>query len=213
MEILLKSTEILQRKNNNAIYLNRPNLYLGFHGCDKSVGEKLLNNPNDVQLSQNSYEWLGHGFYVWENNSERALDWAQHHRSVKNPFVIGVVYTLGTCLDLTDKHYIDLLSKYYKEFVDDMICTGKDIPENQDLAGDEAKDELLRKLDCAVIQHLHFVDDKMQGRMVYDSVRGAFSEGLPAFQGSKICAKTHIQVCLRNMDCVKGFFLPRHASL
>lgn len=141
MEILLKSTEVRQNAKNNAVYLNRPNLYIGFHGCDKSVGEKLLFSPNKIQISQNNYEWLGHGFYVWENNSERALDWAEHHPKIKNPFVIGVVYTLGSCLDLTDKHYIDLLAN--------------------------------------------------------------------AYEGAKICAKTHIQVCLRNMDCVKGFFLPR----
>lgn len=212
MEILRKFTEIPPRKNSNAVYLARPNLYIGFHGCDKSVGEKLLNCPNEIQISHNSYEWLGHGFYVWENNSERALDWAEHHRSIKHPFVIGVVYTLGTCLDLTDKHYIDLLSKEYEKFVYDMTCMGKEIPENQNVTNDQAKDELLRKLDCAVIQHLHYVDDRMQGRMVYDSVRGAFSEGLPAYKGSKICSKTHIQVCLRNMDCVKGFFLPREAQ-
>lgn len=145
MEILRKFTEIPPRKNSNAVYLARPNLYIGFHGCDKSVGE---------------------------NNSERALDWAEHHRSIKHPFVIGVVYTLGTCLDLTDKHYIDLLSKEYEKFVYDMTCMGKEIPENQNVTNDQAKDELLRKLDCAVIQHLHYVDDRMQGRMVYDSVCG-----------------------------------------
>lgn len=206
MEILLKSTEVRQNAKNNAVYLNRPNLYIGFHGCDKSVGEKLLFSPNKIQISQNNYEWLGHGFYVWENNSERALDWAEHHPKIKNPFVIGVVYTLGFCLDLTDKHYIDLLANAYEEFVSDMKLVGKSLPKNQDVRSDIVKDELLRKLDCAVIQHLHSVN-KLDD--VYDSVRGAFSEGLPAYEGAKICAKTHIQVCLRNMDCVKGFFLPR----
>lgn len=60
----------------NAIYNHRPNLYIGFHGCDKSVRDKLINTPNSVKKSQESYDWLGHGFYVWENNYLRALQWA-----------------------------------------------------------------------------------------------------------------------------------------
>lgn len=43
----------------------------------------------------------------------------------------------------------------------------------------------------------------------YDSVRGAFYEGDVAYKGTEIRKKNHIQVCLRNMNCIKGFFLPR----
>jgi hypothetical protein len=43
----------------------------------------------------------------------------------------------------------------------------------------------------------------------FDSVRGAFTEGGPAFEGAGLHAKTHIQLCIRNMNCIRGFFLPR----
>lgn len=43
----------------------------------------------------------------------------------------------------------------------------------------------------------------------FDSVRGAFTEGGPAFEGAGLHAKTHIQLCIRNMNCIHGFFLPR----
>jgi len=158
---LQKYTRVPNNRESDTIYSSRPNLYLGFHGCEKSIGFKLLTEPNDIKISQNSYEWLGHGFYVWENNPERALDWAKQHRKIK------------------------------------------------DLPFDSAKDELLRKLDCAVIQHMHYVNELDNNGNVYDTVRGAFSEGLPAYKGAKIYSKTHIQVCIRNMDCIKGFFLPR----
>ncbi len=43
----------------------------------------------------------------------------------------------------------------------------------------------------------------------FDTVRGVFTEGGPAFPGAGIQKKSHIQICIRNMDCIKGFFLPR----
>ncbi|PWJ63749.1 MULTISPECIES: hypothetical protein [unclassified Fibrobacter] len=72
-------------------YDERPNLYIGFHGCDRSVGQKLLNNPDEIKISDHSYEWLGYGFYVWENNYERAFEWAQSRKMIEKPFVLGVV--------------------------------------------------------------------------------------------------------------------------
>ncbi len=43
----------------------------------------------------------------------------------------------------------------------------------------------------------------------FDTVRGVFTEGGPAFEGSGVQKKNHIQVCIRNLNCVKGFFIPR----
>ena len=43
-----------------SIYSNYPSLILGFHGCEKSVGEKILNGK-EVHLtpSQNEYDgWV-----------------------------------------------------------------------------------------------------------------------------------------------------------
>jgi hypothetical protein len=44
---------------------------------------------------------------------------------------------------------------------------------------------------------------------VFDSTRGAFIEGGPIYEGAGIYEKTHIQICIRNLNCIKGFFLPR----
>lgn len=189
------------------VYDERPNLYIGFHGCDRSVGQKLLNNPDEIKISDHSYEWLGHGFYVWENNYERAFEWAQSRKTIEKPFVLGVVYTLGSCLDLTDKRFIDPLAKEYELLVDDFIKIGKPLPKNEDVHGDANHDELLRKLDCAVIQHIFETNE-----VRYDSARGTFLEGEPAYDGAMFRKKTHIQVCLRNMNCIKGLFLPRRYS-
>ena len=59
------------------MYNNRSNLIIGFHGCDKTVCDLLLTNPNNIQISKKPYDWLGHGIYFWENNYARALHWAK----------------------------------------------------------------------------------------------------------------------------------------
>lgn len=47
------------------------------------------------------------------------------------------------------------------------------------------------------------------GIKIFDSVRGVFTEGGPAFEGAGLFEKSHIQVCIRNPNCIKGFFIPR----
>ena len=44
---------------------------------------------------------------------------------------------------------------------------------------------------------------------VFDSTRGIFTEGGPAFESSEIQARTHTQLCIRNLNCIQDFFLPR----
>ncbi len=43
----------------------------------------------------------------------------------------------------------------------------------------------------------------------FDTIRGIFTEGGPAYKGAGIQTKNHIQVCIRNLNCIKGFFIPR----
>jgi hypothetical protein len=40
---------------------------LGYHGCDKKVGERVLAGER-LKPSENEYDWLGHGIYFWEAN-------------------------------------------------------------------------------------------------------------------------------------------------
>lgn len=40
-------------------------------------------------------------------------------------------------------------------------------------------------------------------------MRGLFQEGNAIYQTSGFLEKTHIQICVRNPNCTKGFFTPR----
>ena len=94
------------------------------------------------------------------------------------------------------------------------------LPVNKDLSTDPYKNRLLRFLDCTVIEYTHDRIDKeykrdkkekgFSGLKTYDSTRGVFIEGAPIYDGAEIFEKTHIQICIRNSNCIKGFFIPRH---
>lgn len=59
------------------MYDMKPNLIIGFHGCERGIRDQLLMNPNEYKISQKPFDWLGHGLYFWENNYDRALEWAE----------------------------------------------------------------------------------------------------------------------------------------
>lgn len=122
-------------------------------------------------------------------------------------------------MDLLDSGSIDLLESYFELFKADLESAGKILPENLDSIHDPFKDKLKRELDCAVIEFMHL---KIENEIIknikakgyseirsFDSVRGFFTEGGPAFPGSAIQQKNHAQICIRNANCIKGFFKPR----
>ncbi len=96
---------------------------------------------------------------------------------------------------------------------------GKQLPVNKDLSVDPYKNKLLRVLDCTVIEFMHSYIEEQYKRdkkekgfselKIFDSTRGVFTEGAPIYEGAEIFEKTHIQICIRNSNCIKGFFLPR----
>jgi len=67
---------------------------------------------------------------------------------------------------------------------------------------------VLRYLDCAVVEYTHsFL--KFKNQPAFDSVRAAFIEGDKIYPGAGFNEKTHIQICILNPNCIKGFFKPR----
>jgi hypothetical protein len=194
-----------------SLYSRRSNLVLGFHGCDKSVAENVIGGKMDLTASKNDYDWLGHGIYFWENNQERALQWANDmtkraNSSVKSPAVIGAIIDLGYCFDLTDSFYLNELKQAYQTLAFMYHQTGRELPKNT--VGGSSEDILIRKLDCAVIQMAHILN-KEANHKAYDSVKGVFWEGKPLYPAAGFREKNHIQICVCNPNCIKGYFFPK----
>jgi hypothetical protein len=65
-----------------------------------------------------------------------------------------------------------------------------------------------RALDCEVFKFIHQAN-KTLGKPMYDTIRCAFSEGTSVYPGTEITTRLHVQICVLNQDCIKGYFLPR----
>lgn len=188
------------------MYQKQSGLIIGFHGCDSKVQkEAILSSKNILLVSNNAYDWLGHGIYFWENSPERALEFAResskrNKKQIQKPAVLGATIDVGNCLDLLDSGNLNILRSSYLELKEIIEMAGGQLPENKSAKG--SADMLLRHLDCYVIEHL-------LKKTNYDSVRGLFPEGEELYPGAGFRNKDHIQICVRNPNCIKGYFLPR----
>ena len=196
------------------LYQKLPQIVLGFHGCDRAVAEKVLNsNEEHLTFSENDYDWLGDGIYFWLNDPQRAYEWARQTKErnpekVKDPYVIGAVIDLGLCLNFCERESILLLQKSYELLSESFNTLGLDLQtQKKNKAPDKGGFNLVRPLDCAVIKNLHAMVAKKD--VYFDTVYGYFQEGQDAFLNAGIKEKSHVQVCVRNTRCIKGYFLPR----
>lgn len=180
---------------------------IGYHGCDQTVAEKVLSNKTPLNESNNDYDWLGPGTYFWVDSPERGYEWAlrlsQRKKSqIKHPTVIGAFIHPGLCLNLTDYGVMDEIKSAYDLLYAFSQSAGIPLPENR------LQDEgvfLQRHLDCAVIKTVHELRKKSQ-EPAYDSVYGVFEEGKALFNGSGFREKSHVQIAVRNLNCIIGYF-------
>lgn len=166
----------------------------------------------NLKYSENNYDWLGKGMYFWENDPDRAWEWAESvyrrkqndKQSIKEPAVLGAVICLGHCFDLLERENLKKLKEHYLKLCNEFKSRNLELPKNTG-----GKDYFKRELDCFVINS--FVakqkgDDESQA---YDSVRGIFTEGMTLYPTAGFREKDHIQIAIINPNCIKGFFKVR----
>lgn len=98
---------------------------------------------------------------------------------------------------------LDDVRTAYETLRESFESAGMDLPANRP-GPDGGNDLLLRYLDCAVIELLH-----QETEDAFDSVRGLFLEGEDLYPNAGFKTKNHVQICVRNPNCIKGYFLPR----
>lgn len=190
------------------MYTSRTGLIIGFHGTDESIVNDVLLGNKELDPSENQYDWLGNGIYFWDNSPSRALDWAvsqskKPDSKIKKPAVIGAIIDLGYCLDLLDYKNSQLLVKGHEWLCQTVDDSKTQLPKNTG----HNSDLMSRNLDCAVIHSLHHLN-KLSNEKSFDSVRGVFWEGKPIYNGGFFMEKNHIQICIREINCIKGYFMP-----
>jgi hypothetical protein len=280
------------------LYSKRPNLVLGFHGCDQSIVDKVIKCDDALEKSHNPWDWLGDGIYFWQNSKERAFEYAKEsmNRSgsnIKVPAVVGAILDLGNCLDLLDYEHLQEVKRAYNFYaesnnflkaknvmlnsgitmlryldkavmqmvhtlredkyreliqleasvrtlrflfeqykpIDDVrlllkglnsifdICNKDSF---KDLIDNEQKDVFNKVLtsiqnkekDASIVEDLDTIANYIRTTSFlftpYDSVRSVFLEGDLLYDNAGFREKNHIQICIINTNCIKGFFIPKN---
>jgi hypothetical protein len=178
---------------------------IGYHGCTASTAARIVKGE-PFSPSNNDYDWLGHGVYFWEHGPDRALRFIREklHREKRRekPVVVGAILQLGLCFDLLDTNFTSDLGQGHSRFVDYLVSVGHALPQNRG----PTPELRLRYLDCAML-NWYLADLEADGQR-YQTVRGCFVEGGPAFPGSGIERESHIQVAVRDPGCIIGVFHP-----
>ena len=193
----------------NERYEVYPSFVLGFHGCDREIGEAVLNGEiPHLEFSRNDYDWLGEGVYFWESSPARALDFARERAAggrnsrgaISDPFVVGAILDLKHCFSTTQMESLNRLRDAYQALRRKYEAQNIPLPTNgQTLRA--------RRLDCAAFNLMHLLIEE-SGQTPYDSVRAAFWEGGPLYPNAGFQVADHTQICVRNLDCVLGYFRP-----
>lgn len=182
-------------------------LVLGYHGCDLTVAREIVAGEKEQLRSTNEYDWLGSGFYFWEDSPARALRWAQDEAKqkagkIKTPAIFGAIIDLGNCLNLVDAEHLNLVKAAHTAYLELCEISGGRPLQNK------GRDLRARYLDRAVFETLHKLREE-EAKTPFETVRAFFIEGEPLYENAGLHSLDHIQICVRDPRNIVGYFLPR----
>lgn len=186
-------------------------LVVAYHGCDRTTEDALVSGElQHLSPSNNPYDWLGPGIYFFQDDWRRALMFAQASaenpernftaKPINEPGVVGVVLKLSTVLDTSTQEGIEAFRLSYEA----LQKSGAKLKTNKKSNPDDP-DVILRALDRQVFMNLHEMY-KAQELSPVDAIKGAFPQGNPIAPTSAIFANSHVQIALRNTECILGYF-------
>ena len=148
--------------------------------------------------------------YFWEDSYARAKSWAveesrRRGSRIQRSAVLGAVIDLGNCLNLADAEALKQVKAAHDEYK--RLCNSAGI----EMAKNRGADLRARYLDCAVMESFHQLR-REQGKPAFDTVRGFFIEGRELYNGAGFRELDHIQICVRSLNQIIGFFWPRSST-
>lgn len=204
-------------------------IVLAYHGCDITTRDRLVRGEIEPRISSNQYDWLGDGMYFFEGDPSRALKLAQNshdnpnqlltRKAIATPAAVGAILEVERWFDLTTQVGIENFTHAAQAVIDGSANGGTPPPVNKPaFEGDE--DLLHRAFDKAACDMVHTLRKYVHEQALhnkdtaaiiasapYQAARGAFEQGGFIADGSSICVDTHIQIAVRDLSCIKGWFL------
>lgn len=160
----------------------------GHHGTSQESLPRILDEG--FRSSRNEWDWLGDGTYFWQDDFDRALEWARQLHGA-GAVVVEVAIDLRDCMDLNSREWFNLLSDFGDEVIADMKASGITLP---------VQTGKRHTRDRLVINRL--VDVLASEGIPIASVRKMFPEGNPAFEGSALLSQSHVQIAVRDQSVV-----------
>lgn len=197
---------------------------IAYHGRDVTTRDSLVSGRLlNLEHSNNRYDWLGPGAYFFENDPERAdlFARASHDNPAKRytalpiatPSVVGAVLDIDRWLDMTTQAGIHQFQLAFQGMAEVLQKNNAPIPRNRPASEDDSE-TIYRALDNAVFKWLHQIRaTNVPPLAAFQAVRAAFLQGQNLAPTSAFHSTTHIQIALRDNNCVVGWFLPRGAAL
>ncbi len=161
---------------------------IGFHGTSEEAAQRILSSG--FEISRNEYDWLGDRAYFFQDAPARALEWARR-RFGDDAAVIGAEIDLTDCIDLLDVPWHAQIAGAYPRFRAELEQRGLPIPRQS--AG-------AHRLDRRVMNYL--VGLLGNTGAAVNCVRAAFAEGEPAFPGSALLNRSHVQIAVRTPHAI-----------
>ncbi len=168
---------------------------VGYHGCEAVFADGVRSGRislSDWNHSDNPFDWLGKGIYFWETSRTRAEQWAADKFGGRAD-VLQVEIDLGKCLNLLESTYHGALWEMHRSLR--VVYRERHMPW-------PTNHKKRHYLDCLVINAFARLEEKQ--RSPFQTVRGVFEEGRPVFPGSAIRTQSHIQIAVRDVQCIRN---------
>lgn len=161
---------------------------IGYHGTSAGAAQRILSAK--FEISRNEYDWLGDGAYFFQDAPARALEWARR-RFGDDAAVVGAEIDLNDGIDFLDVRWYEEVRRAYRRYRALLEQEGSRLPRQTRGA---------HRLDRHVVNYLVVVllDRGLRVR----SVRAAFGEGEPAFPGSALLDRSHVQIAVRDLSAI-----------
>jgi hypothetical protein len=174
----------------------------GYHATNRERATEIMHQHQFRMGGDESQgDWLGRGVYFWQDAPNWAWEWLDRYwprtklqPQVKGKAVIRARIDLDRCLDLLDTRWNKIVVDAHEDL---RSILGDKMPkQNWD-----PEHPRWNELDYAVI---NYATGEIAVRLQYAfrSVRAAFIEGTPFYQGSALYTHAHVAIAVIDHDAI-----------
>ncbi len=163
-----------------------------YHGTTLERAERIL--ADGAQGNDRDWEWLGWGFYLFQDAPYHAAEWAEFKSSGGKglPAIIAATVNLDNCFDLIDIDVWEYAREFFNQFGSGLFGAGL-VQDPIIIDNGEVTSSGYHYMDCRFMNALvtFLREDKKETLW---SVRAAFLEGRAIFPESHLYDKAHVQI-------------------